>query len=149
MIQHAVYDSPFGAYTVGYREHELVSLQFGAAASSCPSPISNAAASQLDEYFAGKRRTFSLPMSLCGTEFQMKVWRAIADIPFGEVRTYGEIARVVGNPRAARAVGGAVHQNPLWILIPCHRVVAQNGLGGYAGRPEVKRALLKIEGILY
>ena len=102
--------------------------------------------SQLDEYFAGRRQSFDLPFSLHGTEFQLAVWNAIRRIPYGEVRSYGEVAWMAGYPRAARAVGTACRKNPLLLIVPCHRVVASEGLGGYGGRPDIKRALLKLEG---
>ncbi len=101
---------------------------------------------QLDEYFAGQRQAFDLPFALHGTEFQIAVWNAIRRIPYGEVRSYGEVAWMAGYPRAARAVGTACRKNPLLLIVPCHRVVASDGLGGYGGRPDIKRALLQLEG---
>ena len=101
---------------------------------------------QLDEYFAGKRKTFDLPLAPKGTEFQQKVWNALKEIPYGETRTYGEIAAAIGNPKGARAVGMANNKNPIGILIPCHRVVGANGkLVGYAGGMEKKEWLLRLE----
>ena len=101
---------------------------------------------QLEEYFAGKRKTFDLPLVPKGTEFQQKVWKALTEIPYGETRTYGEIAAAVGNPKAARAVGMANNKNPIGIIIPCHRVVGANGkLVGYAGGMEKKEWLLSLE----
>lgn len=102
--------------------------------------------SQLDEYFQGKRREFSLPLAPRGTEFQKKVWKALQEIPYGETRSYGQIAGVVGSPKAGRAVGMANHQNPIAIVIPCHRVIGADGkLTGYAGGLEKKTALLMLE----
>lgn len=101
---------------------------------------------QLTEYFAGKRKEFDLPLNAEGTEFRKKVWQTLTKIPYGETITYGELARRVGNPRAARAVGGANHHNPISILIPCHRVVGADGsLTGYGGGLELKKALLALE----
>ncbi len=101
---------------------------------------------QLEEYFAGKRRTFDLPLDPVGTEFQRKVWEALQAIPYGARRTYGEIAAVVGNPKASRAVGMANNRNPIMIIIPCHRVVGADGaLTGYAGGLEMKQTLLELE----
>ncbi|MBR3910167.1 MAG: methylated-DNA--[Anaerotignum sp.] len=101
---------------------------------------------QLEEYFAGKRKTFDLPLVPKGTEFQQKVWKALQEIPYGETRTYGEIAAAVGNPKGARAVGMANNKNPIGIIIPCHRVVGANGkLVGYAGGMEKKAFLLELE----
>lgn len=104
------------------------------------------AAKQLDEYFSGKRTSFDLPLNPKGTEFQKSVWKALCDIPYGETRTYKEVAEAVGNPKAARAVGMANNKNPIMIIIPCHRVVGSNGsLVGYAGGIDIKRTLLSIE----
>lgn len=101
---------------------------------------------QLGEYFAGARRAFELPLSGRGTQAQRAVWRALADIPFGEVQSYAELARAVGAPRSARAVGAANARNPLSIVVPCHRVIGSDGsLTGYAGGLEAKRWLLAHE----
>ena len=101
---------------------------------------------QLEEYFRGKRKTFDLPLAPKGTEFQQKVWLALREIPYGEVRSYKDIAEKVGNPKAARAVGMANNRNPIAIIIPCHRVVGANGkLVGYAGGMEQKEKLLQLE----
>ena len=101
---------------------------------------------QLDEYFRGERKTFDLPLAPKGTDFQKKVWNALQEIPYGETRTYGEIAAAVGNPKAARAVGMANNKNPIGIIIPCHRVVGANGkLVGYAGGMDKKEWLLQLE----
>src|SRR5262249_9881861 len=94
---------------------------------------------QLDEYFAGKRKTFSLKFDFAGTEFQRKVWQALTTIPFGETRSYRQIARQAGRPKAVRAVGAANSKNPIAIIVPCHRVVGSNGqLTGFAGGLETK-----------
>lgn len=101
---------------------------------------------QLREYFAGERKEFSVPLSLKGTDFQKKVWNALLKIPYGETRTYGEIAASVENPKASRAVGMANHHNPIPIIIPCHRVIGKNGrLVGYSGGLDKKTALLELE----
>ena len=101
---------------------------------------------QLDEYFAGKRRDFSIPIKTHGTDFQERVWKALRAIPYGETRTYGQIAAQVGNPKASRAVGGANHNNPILILTPCHRVIGADGsLTGFGGGLDVKEALLALE----
>jgi methylated-DNA-[protein]-cysteine S-methyltransferase len=105
---------------------------------------------QLEEYFNGTRREFDVPLaSVDSTEFQRDVWDALAEIPFGEVRTYGEIAERVERPRASRAVGNANHANPWPVFVPCHRVVAATGIGGYGGGDRVKRYLLDLEGVHY
>ena len=101
---------------------------------------------ELREYFAGRRREFTLPLAPQGTAFQRRVWEALLTIPYGETRSYGEIAAQIGSPKASRAVGAANHRNPISILIPCHRVIGADGsLTGYGGGLEVKSALLALE----
>lgn len=101
---------------------------------------------QLDEYFCGLRKTFDLPLDLAGSEFQQGVWQALRQIPYGETTTYGKIAKAIQQPRAARAVGLANNQNPVAIIVPCHRVIGANGrLTGYGGGIPRKRWLLKHE----
>jgi methylated-DNA-[protein]-cysteine S-methyltransferase len=108
------------------------------------------AVKQLEEYFEGKRTNFDVPLAhVATTEFQRDVWDALVEIPYGEVRTYGEVAESVERPRASRAVGNANHANPWPIFVPCHRVVSTTGLGGYGGGDEVKRYLLDLEGVHY
>lgn len=103
-------------------------------------------ARQLGEYFAGTRASFDLPTAPGGTDFQRRVWAALATIPYGEVRTYGQIAAQIGQPRASQAVGAANGRNPLSIVVPCHRVVGSDGtLTGYAGGLDRKRTLLDLE----
>jgi methylated-DNA-[protein]-cysteine S-methyltransferase len=103
---------------------------------------------QLRDYFAGVRTQFDLPLEMKGTDFQKQVWAQLLAIPFGETRTYGEIARAIGSPNAVRAVGGANGRNPLSIVAPCHRVIGGNGtLTGFAGGLEAKRYLLAHEGL--
>lgn len=104
---------------------------------------------ELKEYFAGKRREFSFPLDLRGTDFQVACWRALVAIPYGETRSYADIAKAVGKPKAFRAVGMANNRNPLAIVVPCHRVIASDGtLCGYGGGLDVKRKLLELEGPL-
>lgn len=104
---------------------------------------------QLEEYFAGIRAGFSLPLAPQGTDFQKTVWRQLEAIPYGETRTYGQIAAALGKPKASRAVGGANHNNPIAIVIPCHRVIGADGsLTGYAGGIDLKEQLLHLEGVL-
>jgi methylated-DNA-[protein]-cysteine S-methyltransferase len=103
---------------------------------------------QLKEYFAGKRQEFSLPLDLNGTPFQKSVWEALLAIPFGETRSYGQLARQLGRPSAMRAVGAANGRNPLSIVVPCHRVIGSSGkLIGFAGGLETKAQLLKMESL--
>ena len=102
---------------------------------------------QLAEYFAGRRKAFDLTLDFVGTQFQKRVWRALLTIPFGETRTYAQIARQIGHPRAVRAVGAANGRNPISIVAPCHRVIGSNGaLTGFAGGLAVKEQLLRFEG---
>jgi methylated-DNA-[protein]-cysteine S-methyltransferase len=111
-------------------------------------PHSQAAKTQLEEYFAGRRRKFTVKRcATAASEFRLSVWRAIEEIPFGHTQTYGEVAARVGRPLAFRAVGTANGKNPWPIVTPCHRVVASTGLGGYGGGLEIKRFLLELEGI--
>jgi O-6-methylguanine DNA methyltransferase len=106
-----------------------------------------AAARQLGEYFLGRRREFELELALYGTPFQLRVWRALCAIPYGALRSYGDIARAVGRPGAGRAVGQAVGSNPIPIVIPCHRVIASDGsIGGYSCGLAIKHRLLALEG---
>jgi O-6-methylguanine DNA methyltransferase len=106
-------------------------------------------ARELEEYFSGKRRDFTFPLDLRGTEFQISCWRALQAIPYGETRSYADIARAVGKPAAFRAVGMANNRNPIAIVVPCHRVIASDGtLCGYGGGLDVKRKLLELEGAL-
>jgi O-6-methylguanine DNA methyltransferase len=104
---------------------------------------------ELTEYFSGKRRKFSFPLDLRGTAFQLSCWNSLLQIPYGETRTYADIARAVGQPQAFRAVGLANNRNPIAIVVPCHRVIASDGtLCGYGGGLDVKRKLLELEGAL-
>lgn len=101
---------------------------------------------QLKQYFTGKRKKFSVPLDMRGTHFQRSVWQALLDIPFGETRTYGELAKQLGNPQAMRAVGAANGKNPISIIVPCHRVIGSGGkLSGFAGGLEAKERLLNLE----
>jgi O-6-methylguanine DNA methyltransferase len=104
---------------------------------------------EMEEYFAGQRRHFDFPLDLRGTDFQLACWRALLAIPYGETRTYGDLARSIGKPQAFRAVGMANNRNPIAIVVPCHRVIASDGtLCGYGGGLDVKRKLLELEGAL-
>jgi len=101
---------------------------------------------ELDEYFAGERREFSVALDLRGTPFQLDCWHALLAIPYGETRSYGDVARAIGRPQAFRAVGMANNRNPIAIVVPCHRVIASGGsLCGYGGGIDVKRRLLELE----
>ena len=147
MIYFASYASPLGVLEIGYDEQHIISIRFGHTGShGIPSALSDLANKQLQEYFQGKRKVFDLPIFLNGTPFQKAVWKAILAIPYGESRTYGQIAAALGNPKACRAVGQAANRNPVWIIVPCHRVVGSNQkLTGYAGGLDRKHALLELE----
>src|SRR3954451_24047661 len=141
-------DSPVGDLTLVSDGEALTALHFGRAAHPTPTqdaPL-RAAREQLDAYFAGERTAFDLPLRMRGTEFQRAVWAALSEIPYGETIDYGELARRVERPGAARAVGLANGRNPVAIVIPCHRVIGARGtLTGYGGGLERKRALLELE----
>lgn len=113
-------------------------------------PVIAEAARQVEEYISGKRKTFDVPCVLEGTEFQQDVWRAIYNIPYGEVLSYQMVAKNIGRPKASRAVGGACRVNPIPIIVPCHRVVGSNGnLGGFSSGLTLKKRIMEIEGIEY
>jgi methylated-DNA-[protein]-cysteine S-methyltransferase len=110
-------------------------------------PVLKDTTTQLEEYFARERTAFDIPLALDGTAFQMEVWAELSRIPYGETISYGELARRVGRPKGPRAVGQANGRNRIPIIVPCHRVRASNGLGGYAGGLPMKRSLLAVEGV--
>ena len=143
----AVYETALGPVTVMWNEDGLTGLcPGGIPGTGDRSPFSDRVIVQLEEYLAGKRTAFDLPLCPQGTPFQQKVWQALRTIPYGQTRSYGEIAEQIGQPNACRAVGMANHANPLLILIPCHRVVGENGgLTGYAAGLELKQRLLELE----
>ena len=145
-------DSPIGWLAVVSVDEGLESIRFGrnTPPGSVVSPKADSAAVwQLSEYFAGKRRQFDLPLVLRGTPFQLSVWRELLRIPHGETRTYGQIADNLGKRGAARAVGRSNHDNPIPVIVPCHRVVGHDGsLTGYAGGLNIKEKLLSLEGAL-
>lgn len=153
--------SPVGPLIVGVSERGLYCIEFdrpgsqlyrrgkrGQAWSESQSRTSHYV-KELREYFSGGRKTFDLPLDLHGTDFQKRCWLALMKIPYGKTKSYAEIARAVGRPRAFRAVGQANHNNPMAIVVPCHRVITSDGkLGGYGGGLDKKLALLKLEGAL-
>jgi methylated-DNA-[protein]-cysteine S-methyltransferase len=151
MAARARYRSPVGTLTLEVGDDGLRSLRFGAEGALRP-PVTSAENQNLEatrralkEYFAGRPPRLP-PLDLHGSAFQLAVWRALLEIPWGETRGYGEIAARIGRAGSARAVGGANHDNPIVILVPCHRVVAARGaLGGYAGGLDKKRWLLAHE----
>lgn len=121
----------------------------GPSAGEALPPVASLLIEELDAYFAGTRQTFSVPWDICyGTPFQRRVWDELARIPYGETRSYRDIATALGNPGLARAVGLANGANPLPIVVPCHRVIRADGsLGGYSSGIEIKRRLLDLEGV--
>ena len=148
MSGFAIYESPFGPIRMDYEGEVLVRLRTvePTVQTGERTELTDRAMEQLREYFSGQRKQFELPYELRGTEFQKKVWAALEAIPYGQTRSYREIAQAVGNPKAVRAVGAANGKNPMWIVVPCHRVIgADRGLTGYAGGVELKRALLELE----
>ena len=148
MSDCAVYPFPFGRLKIGYEGDAVTLLKRTdePAGVEGRTPLTDLAFGQISEYLEGRRREFDFPYLLRGTEFQQKVWRALCAIPYGETRTYGEIAAAVGNPRAARAVGMANHENKILIAVPCHRVIGADGsLVGYGSGLDMKQALLRLE----
>ena len=146
-IKARTLETPIGMIEIQADENGVCALILHAATDKNDnSELLDWAQRELEEYFAGRRRVFSVPLSIVGTPFQKKVWHALKDIPYGETRTYGEIAAIIGNKNAARAVGMANNKNPLPVFIPCHRVIGAGGkLTGYAGGLEMKKILLGIE----
>ncbi len=148
-------DSPIGRLRLVSDGKHLVKIEFenqynaDEAANETADPVLEASATQLKEYFAGKRHSFDLPLAAAGTDFQRSVWAALAAIPYGELRSYRDIAHSIAKPKAVRAVGAANGRNPLPIVVPCHRVIGSDGsLTGFAGGLEAKTCLLELEGAL-
>jgi methylated-DNA-[protein]-cysteine S-methyltransferase len=153
MIHYRTIDSPIGPLTLAGHGSVLTNLRMvdqtyepSRTGWSLDQEAFSDAAEQLDAYFAGERTDFDVELDLRGTEFQQRVWKALLTIPYGETRSYGEIAEQVGAPGAARAVGLANGRNPIAIIVPCHRVVGASGqLTGYGGGLDRKLALLELE----
>jgi len=148
MVQYAYYPSLLGLARIGYENDAVVSLGFPAQASEpdAPCPLTDAAFAALETYLRGERKTLDFPMRPAGTVFQRQVWAALTAIPYGETRTYAQLAAGLGRPRAARAVGAANGANPIAVAIPCHRVVSAGGrLTGYAWGLSRKAVLLALE----
>lgn len=148
-IHRLVVASPLGPMTLSERDGAIVALDWKTEPAIAPTPLLRRAAEQLAEYFAGRRRTFDLPLAPQGTAFQQRVWHHMAKIPYGKVITYGDLAQAVNS--APRAIGGACGRNPIAIILPCHRVIGGSGaLTGYsgAGGTNTKQFLLELEGAL-
>ena len=147
----SVYESPVGALTLMGGPAGLRALSFPSRGAPLDEERRDPAAlapvsAQLDEYFAGRRQGFDVPLDLVGTQFQLSVWQALLAIPFGETRSYGDVARTIGRPDRVRAVGAANGRNPIAIIVPCHRVIGSDGsLTGYGGGLHRKRVLLDLE----
>src|SRR4051812_17404062 len=146
-MHETTYASPIGPITLRADDDALTALTFGAGHDTGgDSTVLAAARRQLDEYFAGTRTEFDLPLRLSGTPWEERVWAQLRTIPYGETATYGELAARLGTPTAARAVGSANGRNPISIVVPCHRVIGSTGaLTGYAWGVERKSALLDLE----
>lgn len=146
MIQALTIDSPVGALTITEEDGAIAAIGWGGERRGDRTPLLAEAARQLGAYFARSLRQFELPLAPKGSPFEKRVWAAMQQIPYGETRSYGDLAHAVQS--APRAIGGACGRNPIPIVIPCHRVLARAGLGGYsgAGGLETKSALLSLEG---
>ena len=145
-----VYESPFGNMVIESDGSSITGLMTEKNAKPTgkkeANTLTDITAMQLKEYFTGKRKKFDIPLNPQGTDFQRSVWKALQEIPYGKTRSYKQIAIAIGNPKACRAVGMANNKNPIWILIPCHRVIGTDGaLTGYGGGLEMKKRLLNIE----
>lgn len=146
------YKSPIGILKISADEIGVTGLEISmegneSAPEELCSPIIQQAVSELKEYFEGSRKEFHVPVHVNGTVFQGKVWNALREIPYGETRSYQQIANAAGSPKACRAVGGANHNNPVMIIVPCHRVIGANGsLTGFGGGLSAKEYLLRLEG---
>lgn len=145
-----VYETPIGRVLISSDGSFITAVKYEipecAGFEGAPDALTERAAKQLGEYFAGKRREFDLPLRTGGTDFQRAVWEKLQGIPYGETRSYKQVAQMIGNSKASRAVGLANNRNPISIIIPCHRVVGSNGaLVGYAGGLDAKQKLLNLE----
>jgi methylated-DNA-[protein]-cysteine S-methyltransferase len=145
-MYETTYTSPLGPLRLRADEEALLELTFGTAARDDDAPVLAAACTQLDEYFAGTRTAFDVPLRLAGSPWEQRVWAELRAIPYGETTTYGAIAATLGAPGSARAVGAANGRNPISIIVPCHRVIGSSGaLTGYAWGVGNKSALLDLE----
>lgn len=147
MVKYSYYDSKIGVIKIGISDGAICEIEITDCPSgSAPSALADRAFKEISEYLNGKRKAFDFPIAPKGTDFQKKVWTALRKIPYGETKTYGEIAAYIGNPRAARAVGNACNKNPLLLAVPCHRVLGADGsLTGFAAGIEIKKHLLLLE----
>ncbi len=151
MTKQIAYESPIGHLLIVQDDRGICRIGWMNPGEEAPaaqtSLLLEQAACELREYFAGRRQVFSFPLSMHGTAFEKQVWQALLKIPYGETRSYGQLAAQLGMPKGARAVGGACSRNPLLIAVPCHRVIAGSGaLTGFAAGMQAKRSLLLLEG---
>jgi methylated-DNA-[protein]-cysteine S-methyltransferase len=154
--QVVIRDTPIGPLTVAARSGRICAVHFGEKlafqAGESPDlesePVLGKAVLELEAYFSGDLREFTVPVALDGPPFHVRVWKHLTRIPFGQVETYGQIAQILGSPGGARAVGNACAANPVPVIVPCHRVLASAGLGGYGGGLPAKEWLLRHEGVL-
>ena len=147
IMKTAVYKTKYSYIKIGYIDDKVVLIRrVDSLESSERTELTDLVIKEINEYFEGKRREFTFPYEIRGTEFQKKVYTALLNIKYGQVKTYKDIAKEIGNDKACRAVGNANNKNPLMFVVPCHRVIGQNGnLTGYAGGLEMKKALLELE----
>ena len=148
MIYQYSYETTLGSVTFVEEDGALLAISTHRSFDGivCETSLMKEAYRQLSEYLQGERKTFDLPLRMKGTAFQQNVWRALLEIPYGETRSYKQIAEAIGNPKAVRAVGMANNRNPLLVVVPCHRVIGANGkLIGYAAGIEKKEFLLRLE----
>lgn len=150
MLEKFYYKSPIGILEISLGYNVVLGLKVvkNYIKNAEPTDFFTNVATQLDEYFAGSRKHFNLQIQPKGTEFQIKVWEELIKIPYGETKSYQEIAEIIGKPNAQRAVGSACNKNPILLIIPCHRVIAKSGkLTGFAYGLDIKKHLLKLENI--
>lgn len=149
----AVYKTDLGFFKISYKSDKIIALDKVENSSTeigRRTSFTDKTFQELNEYFNGNRKSFDIPYELIGTEFQKKVWTELTKIPYGETRTYKQIAQAIGNEKACRAVGLANNKNPIPIIIPCHRVIGANGkLVGYGLGIEMKESLLELEGFRF
>ena len=144
-----LYETQIGDIGIVEEDDMIIEVSFGYIHTNCKleqTELLNRTYHQIEEYLSGKRKVFDIPINPKGTPFQKQVWNTLLDIPYGETRSYGEIAIQIGNPKACRAIGMASHNNPIAILIPCHRVIGKNQkLVGYVAGLDIKEKLLSLE----
>jgi methylated-DNA-[protein]-cysteine S-methyltransferase len=152
VLYSGYFDSPIGPLTVSATDKGVCDISFCKSQKKIQSlkhPHLEKAYQQLNEYFAGKRKNFQLPLDIAGSPFQSKVWGVIANVPYGKSLTYSELASAIKKPKAFRAAANACGKNHIPIIIPCHRIFGKNNLGGFSGGLNIKKKLLALEGVNY